>query len=233
MAAPTITSFAPANLATDIVLGTQLTITFDQLIDHSTVNDSTVSLTGPGTTQIITAEQLVSSEPTSVSGREYITGTFSFDDTSGHTVVTFNPDKPLQTNTTYAVLVLGKDGVISTDSIKNVGAESMAISYRWTFKTGDLNLTAPPVSSPIPPDAKPRIDLTQVKIVPRLSNGQDLSQEIDIYFPSAIDPSSFNMQDLLVSIEPILGALDVIVPPNLASTVSIDGRRLRITITGW
>src|SRR5690242_907834 len=138
MAAPTITSVSPANSETDVILGTQIKVTFDQLIDHATITDSTFSLTGPGQTMVLTPEQLVAEDPEAVTGREYIEGTFTFDDTAGYTVVTFNPSKPLQPNKQYVVLVLGGDAVLSTDSVKNVGAEPLATTYQWSFATGTL-----------------------------------------------------------------------------------------------
>ena len=39
MAAPTVVSASPANNDTDVILGTQITVTFDQPIDPATVSD--------------------------------------------------------------------------------------------------------------------------------------------------------------------------------------------------
>ncbi len=39
MAAPVVVSVSPANNDTDVILGTQITVTFDQQIDPATVSD--------------------------------------------------------------------------------------------------------------------------------------------------------------------------------------------------
>ena len=39
MSAPTVVSVSPANNDTDVILGTQITVTFDQPIDPATVSD--------------------------------------------------------------------------------------------------------------------------------------------------------------------------------------------------
>jgi hypothetical protein len=233
MAAPTITSVSPANLASDVVLGSQIVVTFDQVVDHTTVNEGTFSVEGPGQTLTLTPEHLASSDPQPVTGREYITGTFVFDDTSGHTIVTFNPKRPFQPNGIYVILVLGGDGNLSSDSVKNAGAESMAQSFRWTFTTGDLNVTTPPATAPLPA-LLPRINPKDIVVVPRPPIGNDLSGSIDIIFPGPIDTNSFNLSDILVSIEPILGDPSVTIPPGLISAIQFVGNTtIRLTITGW
>src|SRR5476651_2281643 len=82
----------PANSEVDVVLGTQITITFDQLLDITTIDESTFSVTGPGQTQILTAGQLIAKDGDTLLSREYIEGTFTFDvDAQGRSVVSFVP----------------------------------------------------------------------------------------------------------------------------------------------
>ena len=87
MAAPLVVSVSPAADETSVLLGTQLVITFDQEIDPLTVTESTLSLTGPGSTNILTPEQLIAQQPETLTGREYVTGTFDFELVNGKSVV--------------------------------------------------------------------------------------------------------------------------------------------------
>jgi hypothetical protein len=232
MAAPTVFSVSPLNLATDVVLGTQVVITFDQVIDESTLNESTLSLTGPGQTSIITPDQLISSDPEAITGREYITGVLSFATVSSKTVATFNPDRSLRPNQTYTVLLAGASSALTNDVVKNLAGEAMASTYQWSFTTGILNVITPPLESPLP-ELLPDIDPNSVVVIPRKAVGNDLSQVIEFIFPDDIDPDSFNMDDVLVSIEAVLGDPAVVVPSGLTASAVIEGRKLKITISGW
>ena len=79
MSAPLVVNVDPANNEVDVVLGTQITVTFDQAIDTTTIDESTFSVTGPGQTQILTAGQLIAKDGDTLLSREYIEGTFAFD----------------------------------------------------------------------------------------------------------------------------------------------------------
>lgn len=122
--------------------------------------------------------------------------------------------------------------MLTSSVIKNPAGESMVLSYSWGFTTGVLNLQTPPPVNPllipnpaIPPDA--------IRIQPRRRVGVDLSQEFDIIFPGSIDPDSFSMDDLLLSIEPILGVPGVIVPPDLQYSATVNNNKISIKVTGW
>lgn len=246
MAAPTIVSVTPTDLETDVVLGTQITVLFDSLMDHSTINNTTFSLTGPGQTMIVTPDQLVSEDPQSVTGREYITGVFAFDDTIAagtQTSLTFTPSKPLRPNVDYEVLILGSGGALTSATVKNAAHVAMVGTYIWTFTTGELNLVVPPPSAPVPGSA-PQLDPSQIIVIPRQSGNQvvgaDLTQEIDLIFPDSVslvpyDPTS----DILTSVEAVLGDPSVAVPSGLTITPTWQSyggkpnRKLKLVITGW
>lgn len=232
MAAPLVQSVTPLNLATSVVLGTMITVTFDQLMDTSTISDKTFSVTGPGQTGILAPEEIIAEDPSIVTGREYITGDFSFATVSGKTVVTFTPRVPLRKNATYDVLLVGTDSELTSTFIKNVVDEVMALTYEWSFTTGDLNVVTPPDQSPLPA-LQSHIDPNAIRVLPRPVLGNDLSQMIELIFPDNIDPSSFNLADILVSVEAMLGDPSVVIPPGLLAQAVINGRRLQITITGW
>lgn len=234
MAAPQVILVSPAADEADVILGGVIQVTFDQAIDTSTLSASTFSLTGPGTTTIFTPDQNISQASDSILGREIVTGTFSFAvDAQGRTVLTFTPDVSLRPNVVYTIRLIGGDALLVSASIANPAGEKLAASYEWSFTTGDLNLTSPPPSSPLAEEI-PYIDVGQIRISTRCKTvGIDLSQIITITFPGDIDPTSFDPNDLLVSIEPVLCALDVSIPPGLVTTVKIVGPTVTITITGW
>lgn len=246
MTAPTVTSVTPTADETDVVLGTQIIVVFSFLMDHTTINDGTFSLTGPGQTMIATPDQMIAEDPVSVTGREYITGTFSFDDTIGgglQTQVTFNPSKPLRPDVEYTILIMGSGGVLSSDAVKNIYGVAMVGSYTWSFTTGELNLVVPPPSAPVP-GASPQFDPSTIVVIPRQSGNQrvgaDLSQEIDLIFPDSVSLTPYDpTPDILTSVEAILGDPDVVIPSGLVTNLgwtSYGGkpnRKLTISITGW
>ena len=252
MPAPTVLLVTPTDQETDVVLGTAITVLFDSLMDHTSINEATFSLTGPGQTQIVSADQLIVEDPQPITGREYITGTFAFDDTlhSGtQTQLTFNPSKPLRPNVQYTVLIVGSGASLTSNAVKNASEVAMVGSYTWSFTTGQLNLVLPPPSAPVPGSA-PALDPGSIMVVPRLGSpnpvtsdertGADLTQEIDLIFPDSVSISPYDpAADILSSIEPILGDPLLMVPPGL--TVSYQwqtyggkpNRKLKVTISGF
>lgn len=235
MSAPLVVNVDPANNEVDVVLGSQITVTFDQAIDTTTIDESTFSVTGPGQTQILTAGQLIAKDGNTLLSREYIEGTFTFDtDSQGRTVVSFVPVRHFQPNVQYQILLLGLDASLTVDVIKNPAGEGMDLSYSWNFQTGDLNLTVPPTQSLLIENTlASAINPADIKIFPRRMVGADLTQEVDIIFPGPIYPTSIDLSDLMISVEGVLGDPNIAVPPNLTPSAVITGNKIRITITGW
>lgn len=233
MSAPVVLSVIPAVDAQDIVLGAPIQVTFDQPIDPTTVTDATFILEGPGQVLIVEPEQLiVSSARREQTGREYILGAFIF--SAGNSVVKFTPGKPFQPNAKYQVRIIGSGGLLTSSGVKNPGGEQMAASYGWCFYTGNLLLTKPPVSSPLPYLRASFDPVVDVKVNPRLLTvNNNLSQSFEFVFPADIDPNSFDPKDLLVSIEPMLGDLSVVIPDGLESTVEVNQNKITVTVTGW
>lgn len=56
MSAPNVVAVEPGNSETDVVLGTPIIVTFDQEIDATTITDATFCLTGPGTSEVVNAQ---------------------------------------------------------------------------------------------------------------------------------------------------------------------------------
>ena len=106
------------------------------------------SLTGPGTSEIVTAQNMATLSPLAPTGREYIPGTFSFVlNSNNQTVVTFIPSRVLRKNTTYNVLLLGASGSLTSNGVRNPAFEGMLNSYEWSFTTGTVDITVLPTWS--------------------------------------------------------------------------------------
>lgn len=237
MPAPTIVAVSPNPNATDVVLGTMIVVTFDQLMDTTTIDSSTFSLTGPGQTQFISPTELNTRNPQAAVGREYVNGTFTFaTNESGCTVLTFVPQVPLRPNVLYKVLIVGAGNVPVTGTVvSNLEDPPVQLNgtNQWTFTTGDINLVVPPVTSPLPLLTYP-LDPSTIQIQQQVfSVGNDLSQTINIIFPGQIDPTTVCVEQILLSLEPLLNDPSVIVPSNLQPEVIIKGNVISITIYGW
>jgi len=226
MSAPKIVKVVPDVDERDVVLGQAISVYFDQEIDPTSLDEDTFSLSCPSPTQVVSGNQLISgdSPPSSLA----VEGTWSFIlDSSGHSVATFQPRFGFRPNTVYSAIILGADASLSTEDLHNMAGIALAESYTWSFTTGDLNLKTPPVTSPLL-DEQPPIQPGDIHIVPRLGT---TSQSFDIIFPEDIDPTSFDVNDMLVSIEPVLGNPMIAVPSGLAFTAVVTGRKVTVTIT--
>lgn len=230
---PVIVNVSPANLDTDCILGQAITITFDQVIDTTTLNEDTFSLTYEPPTQILTSNQLIDGRPQA--SIVSVPGTWSFiTNTSNQTVATYQPEKALLQNTIYTVTLFGSDAALSTQDVMNIAADSMVLSYQWSFTTGILRFTVPPLQSPLLDI--PAIDPNSIKIMPRHQVGDDLSNEIDIIFPGPIDTESFSMSDLQMCVSAVLHDPTIQIPTGLTYAPTIlsgSPNILRITIGGW
>lgn len=244
--APTILSVTPTVDETDVILGTSIIVVFSQVMDDTTINDGTFSLTGPGQTMIVTPDQIVAQDPKSTTGREYISGTFTFDDTINgdtQTQATFTPSVPLRPDVEYKVLIMGSGGVLTSSAVKNLYGIDMESSYEWSFATGLLNLVVPPPVAPVP-GAAPVLDPNCIIVIPRQSGNQitgaDLTQEVDLIFPASVSLTPYDpTPDIMTSIEAILGDPGVFVPGGLVVSAawapygSQPNRKLTLTISGW
>jgi hypothetical protein len=233
MPGPTIISSSPSNNSTDVVLGTKIVVGFSAAMDTTTLNETTVSITGPGQTAVILPEIVIAATPKAQTGREYILGAYTFTtDSNGRTVMSFTPNVPFRPNVVYTIMIVGM-GQGTSASAKGIDGQMLAATYKWTFKTGDLQLTVPPAMSPLPSLQLP-LDPNSIQIKQRIwTPGNDLSQTIEILFPAAIDPTSLSVDQILLSLEPILNDPSVQIPTGLTPTVVITGNKITVTIAGW
>jgi hypothetical protein len=132
-AAPTVISTVPANLAVNVPVNQAILATFSEAIAPATINTSTFTLAGPGTTAV--------------------TGTVTYD--ASGSVATFTPTAALATNTVYTATI--------TTGVTNLSGTAMASNYVWTFTTAGLTTTtAPTVTSTIPAKLATNVPLNQI-----------------------------------------------------------------------
>jgi hypothetical protein len=127
----------PDGNSSGAILQGAVIVTFDQEIDVTTFSENSFLLSAPPETPNVPPGGLVGFVAP-VTGTDYVDGTFSFAvNSAGATIATFKPACPMRPNVKYTVL-------ISTDVATAAGV-TLANNYTWTFVTGVLNLTIPPV----------------------------------------------------------------------------------------
>lgn len=122
-AAPTVVSVVPANLATNVSIGSTVQVTFSEAMAAATITNSTVTLKNTSTSAVI---------PATVT---YNTAT---------NVATLTPNAPLAGSTNYTVTV--------TTGVTDAAGNPMASAFTSTFTTETLDTTAPTVTSVSPPN---------------------------------------------------------------------------------
>jgi hypothetical protein len=107
-APPTVISVAPPNLATGVCPSTVVTATFSEAMKASTINSTTFTLAGPGTTPVAgVVTYVVSSD-----------------------VATFTPNSPLALNTLYTATI--------TTGAENLAGNPLATDFVWSFTTSTV-----------------------------------------------------------------------------------------------
>jgi len=101
----TVISVAPPTGTAGICPNTLATATFSEAMQSSTINTTTFTLTGPGTTPV--------------------TGTVAYDPSSG--AATFTPTNPLALDTTYTATI--------TTGAQDLSGNPLAANFVWTFTT--------------------------------------------------------------------------------------------------
>ena len=164
-----ILSVLPDVNSTGVILQGAVIVTFDQEIDVTTYDENSFLLSAAPETAVVPPGGLVGSVAP-VTGTDYVAGSFSFAvNTAGRTVATFKPARPMRPNVKYTVL-------ISTD-VATTAAVPLSENYTWTFVTGVLNLTVPPMQQPGPSQVG-RIRREDLVISPRSTLNNDLHEVI-------------------------------------------------------
>lgn len=119
--APTVNSTTPANMATGVVLSTNITATFSEAMDPATITTSTFTLT-----QV--SPILAAALPLNVPGTVSYAGT----------TATFNPTNNLDANFNYTATI--------TTGVKDLTGNPLAVTKTWSFSTGTVILSANPTA---------------------------------------------------------------------------------------
>jgi hypothetical protein len=240
MSAPAVQSLSPAAGEVDVVLGRSIEVLFDQPVDPGTVSSKTFSLMGPGQTGVVDASEISHSGSKVQTGREYVSGVFSFPaPAAGDTwllnqKLVFTPGRSLRPNVTYTVLIVGRGSLLASSFIQNPAGEPVAKSVQYTFVTGELDLSVTPLQCPIPATnawERPALAPAGILVRPRKVIGNDLTQTIELVFPGPIDVNSFDPKDIVVAGEPFLNDPETQIPDGSNSVVVVDGNRILITIS--
>ena len=109
--APTVTSVSPANNATGVARGTNVTATFNEAMDPATITTTTVELRNATTSALVTA-------------------TVTYDAATRRAIL--NPNANLAATTRYTATVKGG----STDPrVKDAAGNALAVPRTWSFTT--------------------------------------------------------------------------------------------------
>jgi hypothetical protein len=106
--APTVTSVSPASGATLVATGTNVTATFNESMNASTINTSTFTLSSGGSNSVAATVSYNSSTLTA----------------------TLLPTQALATSTAYTATVVG-----GTSGVQDPNGDTMAANYTWMFTT--------------------------------------------------------------------------------------------------
>ncbi|MCC6237807.1 MAG: Ig-like domain-containing protein [Dehalococcoidia bacterium] len=125
---PTVTATNPTSGATGVAVGANVTATFSEAMDASTISGTTVEL-HQGT----------------VSGA-LVSAALSYDAPSR--MVTINPNADLQTSTQYTARIRGG---AADPRVKDAAGNALAADYTWSFTTAAPGDTTPPTVTGVSP----------------------------------------------------------------------------------
>lgn len=236
MSAPLVTAQYPAPLATGVPTNVQVTATFDQIMDATTINETTFILVEDGTLG------------------STITGDVDYDYTWRR--AEFSPTYYLDEYTTYKAILIAS-------VIKSVGGEYVSGStIQWTFTTGGEAAATGSESDPIVTG----ITVTLGGDIPASSYQEELAIDytypangdykiaqdtaIDIYFTDDLwledtdtvilgagaysDPTGWIEDNITIEVEPVLGDESAGFTPNsptFSATYDADENKITLAPT--
>jgi hypothetical protein len=131
-AAPTVTATNPDTAATAVAVNNNVTATFSEAMDGTTIDTSSFTVQGAGEAALVGAVSL---------------------DAASNTAI-FNPDSNFTASTVYTATI--------TTAAKSSTAAALASNYVWTFTSGaTADSTAPAVSSTDPIDTATGVALNR------------------------------------------------------------------------
>ena len=120
---PTVTSVAPANGATGVLINATASAIFSEAMDAATINGSTIELRNASNVLIAAA--------------------ISYN--AGTKTVTLTPSAALATSTVYTMTIKG-----GAAGVKDIAGNPLAVDYTWSFTTEVGDITPPTISSVAP-----------------------------------------------------------------------------------
>jgi glucose/arabinose dehydrogenase len=130
---PLISSVSPQNGAVDILISANASAVFNEAMNASTINGSTVELRNASNTLIAT----------------------SISYNSGTRTLTLTPSASLVNSTVYTVIIKG-----GSSGVKDVAGNALVGDYSWSFTTVAADLTPPIVTSVTPANGATGISLS-------------------------------------------------------------------------
>lgn len=241
---PAIQSVYPLDNALGLPLETRIIVAFDSIMDQSTINSSTFLVSGPSGDlwsglQILRGSDVTSPENILSDFIEtgYIDGTFSFDDSSGCTEVTFTSAESLRINSEYTVYLVGDEGLDTEDIIKGIDTSPLIGTYAWKFSTGSGNLQEVPADTSLAaeiPQILPTISdifsLVTISPANRDTNLTVTTDTITIEFNRAIDSTTVDAAISVIA-ESVNG--DTSIPDSgiIGFTSSTTSQTVTLTLT--
>ena len=137
---PTVVSVSPSADGSDIATNTNISVTFSEAMDPSTINENTITMSS-------SAGTLSADGPSS----RNVAGTVSY----ANMIATFTPSAGLAFATTFTVTV--------TTGVTDLAGNALTAAYVFMFSTGlEPDLTAPTVTGTTPDDGGSEIELDTV-----------------------------------------------------------------------
>ncbi len=133
--APSVTAVSPSDGATGVGIGTNVTATFSEAMDDTTINTGTFTLTKQGTTTPVAA-------------------TVTYD--SADKKATLNPSADLEVDTTYTANV--------TIDAKDLAGNPLASPMNWSFTTSATGTPSEPTAGGLKGEYYDNKDLTSLKL---------------------------------------------------------------------
>ncbi len=169
---PLVTSVTPSAGATNVGFATTLSATFSEAMNADSISGDTIELTAPNTAAVASSVIYDASSRTAM----------------------LTPNAPLLASTTYTATINGGPG-----GVRDLGGNTLAVNFEWSFATASPDTTAPTVTSVSPPNGS--ADLPR-----SIAVTATFSEPLNA---ATLNASTFELRDSLGGIVPSTIAYDV------------------------
>jgi hypothetical protein len=239
-----IADYTPASGSLSIPLASTITITFDRLMDETSLSreffisgPDTDQFIGPGVSEINLYPDNVSQGDDLLASPGYqgiVAGAFSYATVSGRTVMTFTPTNPMAALTQYTAHLPEADDAAANNY-------TGAISFSWTTGTGSIEALPSTVSTSI---LVPMIYQTSVlsaqtplEVLRVTPTDGSVEQELDLpsieielnkeIAPVTVTNTSVTVKGYMASDHP---SLTTTVNDDIAKKISVEGTKIILEI---